>query len=147
LGKKGAALRAAKKQSASYTFTGEQLKAHDKAVIDAYKIDLEARMRETADQYVREYYTKIGAEFNSGDDDTDTQTVVSYLLAISVRVLVERFGWKPVRYNCRPTKLQKFAEYVIEEINAIRRDDTKDIRDYAKEVEDLYGVRFSMKEE
>ena len=147
MGKKGAALRAAKKQSASYTFTGEQLKAHDKAVIDAYKIDLEARMRETADQYVREYYTKIGAEFNSGDDDTDTQTVVSYLLAISVRVLVERFGWKPVRYNCRPTKTQRFAEYVIEEIDAIRHDENKDIHDYAKETEELYGVSFKMKEE
>lgn len=37
MGKKGDALRAAKMRNTVYTFTREQLEAHDKAVKEAYK--------------------------------------------------------------------------------------------------------------
>jgi hypothetical protein len=33
---------------------------------------------------------------------------------------------------------------VLEVIDDIRNDDKKDIRDYAKETADLYGIRFTM---
>lgn len=147
MGRKGDALRAAKKQKTVYHLTGEQLEQHDKAVIEAYKRDLDGRMKDAADKYVREYFERIGAEFTTGNERDDVDLVVTYLLSVTVRVLIERFGWKPIRYNCRPTKTQRFIEDVIAVIEDIRADDTKDIRDYADEVERLYGVRVVMKEE
>lgn len=145
MGRKGDALRAAKKQKTVYHLTGEQLEQRDKAVIEAYKRDLDGRMKDAADRYVREYFDKIGAEFNTGDDDNDTHTVISYLLSVTVRVLIEDFGWKPPRCaNCRRTKTERFVNRVLEIIDDIRSDDTKDIRDYAKETTDLYGISFTM---
>jgi len=151
MGRNGNALRAAKKLNAVYNppkITGRWLEEHDRQVIEAYKRDIEARMQRTADRYVREYFNKIGAEFNSGDEDEDVHTMMSYLLSVSVRVLIEDFGWKPPRCaNCRKTKTERFMNRVVEVIDDIRSDDTKDIRDYAKETEDMYGIAFRMKEE
>lgn len=147
MGRKGDALRAAKKQKTVYHLTGEQLEQRDKAVIEAYKRDLDGRMKDAADRYVREYFDKIGAEFTTGNERDDIDLMLTYLLSVSVRVLIERFGWKPIKYNCRPTRTECFINYVIDEVTAIREDDTKDIRDYAREVEQLYGVRVRMEEE
>ena len=148
MGKKGDALRAAKKQNRIYRMTAEQLERSNRLAIEAYKQDIEARMQEQADKYVREYFTKIGAEFETGDDDTDAHTVVNYMLSVCIRVLIEDFGWKPPRCaNCRRTKTERFMNRVVEVIDDIRSDDTKDIRDYAKETEDMYGIAFRMKEE
>ena len=147
MGRKGDALRAAKKQKAVYRLTGEQLEQRDKAVIEAYKCDLDGRMKDAADRYVREYFDRIGAEFMTGNERDDADLMLTYLLSVSVRVLIERFGWKPIKYNCRPTRTERFINYVIDEVTAIREDDTKDIRDYAREVEQLYGVRVRMEEE
>lgn len=148
MGRNGDAIRAAKKLNAVYNppkITGQWLAEHDRQVIEAYKRDIEGRMQRTADRYVREYFDKIGEEFNSGDEDADVHTMMSYLLSVSVRVLIEDFGWKPPRYqNCRKTKTERFAERVLEVIDDIRNDERKDIRDYAKETADLYGVRFTM---
>ena len=147
MGRKGDALRAAKKQKTVYRLTGEQLEQRDKAVIEAYKRDLDGRMKDAADRYVREYFDRIGAEFTTGNERDDADLMLTYLLSVSVRVLIERFGWKPIKYNCRPTRTERFINYVIDEVTAIREDDTKDIRDYAREVEQLYGVRVRMEEE
>lgn len=152
MGRKGDALRAAKKQAARYSIGGKivtnaELLQRDQAVIAAYRKDLEARMDQTASQYVRNYFDKIGAEFTTGNERDDIDLMLTYLLSVSVRVLIERFGWKPIKYNCRPTRTECFINYVIDEVTAIREDDTKDIRDYAREVEQLYGVRVRMEEE
>lgn len=147
MGRKGDALRAAKKQKTVYRLTGEQLEQRDKAVIEAYKRDLDGRMKDAADRYVREYFDRIGAEFTTGNERDDADLMLTYLLSVSVRVLIERFGWKPIKYNCRPTRTERFINYVVDEITTIRTDDTKDIRDYAEEVERLYGVRVRMEEE
>ena len=147
MGRKGDALRAAKKQKTVYRLTGEQLEQRDKAVIEAYKRDLDGRMKDAADRYVREYFDRIGAEFTTGNERDDADLMLTYLLSVSVRVLIERFGWKPIRYACRPTRTERFVNYVVDEITAIRTDDTKDIRDYAEEVERLYGVRVRIEEE
>ena len=145
MGRKGDALRAAKKQTPSYVITGKWLEEHDKQVIEGYKRDIEGRMLKTANEYVRHYFDKIGAEFNTGDEDNDTHTVINYLLSVTVRVLIEDFGWKPPRCaNCRRTKTERFVNRVLEVIDDIRSDDKKDIRDYAKETADLYGIRFTM---
>lgn len=145
MGRKGDALRAAKKQATSYLITGKWLEEHDRQVIESYKRDIKGRMMQTANQYVRDYFEKVEAEFYTGDEDNDAHMVVNYLLSVSVRVLIEDFGWKPPRFaNCRRTKTERFVNRVLEVIDDIRSDDNKDIRDYAKETADLYGIRFTM---
>lgn len=145
MGRKGDALRAAKKQATSYVITGKWLEEHDRQVIESYKRDIKGRMMQTANEYVRDYFEKVEAEFYTGDEDNDAHMVVNYLLSVSVRVLIEDFGWKPPRFaNCRRTKTERFVNRVLEIIDDIRNDDTKDIRDYAKETADLYGISFTM---
>lgn len=48
--------------------------------------------------------------------------------------------------NCRKTNTERFIERVLEVIDDIRHDERKDIRDYAKETAELYGIRFNMTE-
>lgn len=145
MGRKGDALRAAKKQATSYVITGKWLEEHDRQVIESYKRDIKGRMMQTANEYVRDYFEKVEAEFYTGDEDNDAHMVVNYLLSVSVRVLIEDFGWKPPRFaNCRRTKTERFVNRVPEVIDDIRSDDNKDIRDYAKETADLYGISFTM---
>lgn len=152
MGRRYNAERLKDKLNAKYNIGGQvisnaELLRRDQAVIENYKRDIEGRMMQTANQYVRDYFDKIGEEFSTGDDDNDTHTVINYLLSVTVRVLIEDFGWKPPRCaNCRRTKTERFVNRVLEVIDDIRSDDKKDIRDYAKETADLYGISFTMEE-
>lgn len=140
------------------TVTNAALLQQRQADIDAYKQDLQGRMKAEADkiarenyerdqQRIREYWHEFEQQFASDDSDQNFYNLLSYMLAVCSRVLIERFGWKPVRYaNCRKTKTELFAEYVAEEIAALEADETKDIRKYAEDVEKQYGVRFRMTE-
>ena len=45
MGKSGILLRQMGKKTATYTFTGEQLEAHDRAVIEAYKKSRDSQLK------------------------------------------------------------------------------------------------------
>lgn len=97
---------------------------------------------------LKEYAEQAAAEYEQCTIEAihvatseDVNDLLSYLLALSARVLVEHFGWKPVRFNVRKTRLERFAECLIAEINRIE-DNGITLRDYVAETEQLYGVRF-----
>ena len=161
MGKKGAALRAAKKQSATYTFTGAQLEEHDRQVREAYREDLRPRMMEAAKaaakQYEAETVARINAEwdarakeFNTEDANENFINLLSYLLAVSSRVLIEKFHWKPIpkdgNYD-RRNRTMRYAECLVNEIQRIAGDEKLDIRKYNEETYQLYGVKYTAKEE
>jgi len=142
MGKKGDLLRAQKAQKAVYKFTGEQLRKRDEAMKEVWfeerKLELEER--------VNKLWNEREAEFKSGDAAQDMDTIMSYLLSVSCRVLIERFGWKPIIKGHR-TKTQIFAEKVLEEVEKIAKDKKQSIHKYAYETDKLYGIQFVMTED
>ena len=147
MGKKGDALRAAKAQRATYTFTAAQLEAHDKEVrmrtLERKKDELKAYAREVLDRDFEER-TKL----LTGDATDVTLNVFSMLISISCKVLVEHFGWKPIwRHSTSRNRLSRFVLAVQQETEALLNDELLDIRKYAKEAYDITGVMLEVGEE
>lgn len=139
MGRKGDALRAAKKQAAVYHFTAAQLAEHDRQVGDMAV----QRRKEQMDDAIRREWEARAQEFASADMNENFMNAVAYMFAIPCRVLIEQFGWKPVRYaNCPQTRTERLAVAMIEELNRITESEKKDIRTYARETFDKYGLKF-----
>ena len=158
MGKKGDILRAQRAATARYSFTGAELEARDRMIIDRFRKDvmekcqaeldrqvkeIESKHFDEMEAFVREEWKKREAIFN--DDGERLSEILRLLLATSSRVLIERFGWKPIpmdgNYDGR-NRTHQFAKYLAEEVNAIACDETKDIRRYCDETYELYGVRY-----
>ncbi|HAC61286.1 MAG TPA: hypothetical protein DCF66_03855 [Lachnospiraceae bacterium] len=159
MGKKGDALRAAKAQKATYTFTAAQLEEHDRVVrraaIDAKKDALKKYAIEEAQKAYLEKQEGLIEDFKerqallTGDTETITLNLFSLLIAIPCRVLVKDFGWKPAPMRKNEAdggdtryKLTKFAYAVNRETEELLNDETKDIRKYAQMVFEETGVMF-----
>lgn len=158
MGKKGDALRAERAANARYTFTGAELEARDRMLIDRYRNQimedctrkLEAQFEQNVkevDEHIAEEWKKREAMFQ--DNGEKLSEVLRLLLATSSRILIERFGWKPIpkdgNYDGR-NRTHRFAKCLAEEINMITGDETKDIRQYCDETYEKYGVKFLFEE-
>ena len=146
-----------KKQAVVYHFTAEQLEERDRAIIDEYlervkaraMIDLEQRHREwekKIDAQIQDEWDERARQFDTPDHAENFMNLLQYLLCVSSRVLIEKFGWAPIpkegeRY--RKTKTERFAMELIEEIDRITGDDMLDVRKYAEETYSLYGVKYT----
>ena len=147
MGKKGDALRAAKAQRATYTFTAAQLEAHDKEVrmrtLERKKDELRTYAREVLDKDFEERQKLL-----TGDATDVTINVFSMLISISCKVLVEHFGWKPIwKHSTSRNRLSRFVLAVQQETEALLNDELLDIRSYAKQAYDVTGVMFEAGEE
>lgn len=147
MGKKGDLLRAQKAQRATYTFTAAQLEEHDRqvrmAALDRKKEELKAYARGVLDEDFAERQKLL-----SGDAVDVTANVFSMLISISCRVLVERFGWKPIwKHSTRRNRLNRFVLAVQEETERLINDELLDIRKYAAEAWEITGVRFEASDE
>ena len=147
MGKKGDLLRAKKAQTATYTFTAAQLAEHDRQVRMA---TLERKKQELKDYA----YNVLEQDFNErqkmleGSTEDVTLTVFSMLISISCRVLVERFGWKPVwKHTTGRNRLVRFVDAVQEEAERLVNDELLDIRKYVDEAWEITGVRFEASQE
>ena len=156
MGKKGDLLRAQKAQRVTYTFTAEQLRQHDEAVVSEYRKTIMDRVRADAAELDRqrmaeftrrseELWAEREKRFKTGYLQGDTMAMASSMMPVAIKILVEEFRWTPVR-NGHRTRLQRFAEGVIEEMNRIGHDENLDIMRYADEVEDKYGVCFKLED-
>ena len=147
MGKKGDLLRAKKAQTATYTFTAAQLAEHDRQVRMA---TLERKKQELKD-YARGVLDEDFAERQKlleGSAEDVTVTVFSMLISISCRVLVERFGWKPIwKHTTRRNRLSRFVYAVQEEAERLVNDELLDIRKYVDEAWEITGVRFEANED
>lgn len=147
MGKKGAALRAAKLQT-RITYTHEQIEEiKRKAANEA--ID---RAREEVKKEVRKY---LDAEFEErqkllkGETAADTtEQLLTLTMAIPVMVLCRDFHWKTMtgRYDSRKN-LTRFVDIVMKEVNSIFGSDMLDIRKYAQDTYERCGVEFKISEE
>lgn len=147
MGKKGDLLRQQKAQRATYTFTAAQLEEHDRQVRMAA---IERKKQELKDYA----YGVIEEDFNErqklleGSTEDVTLNVFSMLISISCRVLVERFGWKPIwKHSTKRNRLARFVVAVQEEAERLVNDELLDIRKYTAEAWDITGVRLEATEE
>ena len=73
------------------------------------------------------------------------QIVLCLLMAVPTRILCENFGWKPITDESdNRSRLKRFTEMVVSEVNRICEDDTVDIRTYGEEVFEKFGVRYEI---
>lgn len=128
-----------KSQTACYHFTHEQLIEHDRIIGDRAV----ERRKEEIDAAVRKEWESRAREFATSDMNENFMNAVAYMFAIPCRVLIEQFGWKPVRFkNCPATRTERLAVAMIEELTRITENEKKDIRTYARETFEKYGLKF-----
>lgn len=160
MGKKGAAMRAAKMQNTTYTFTKEQLEAHDKLILrefrervvdDARKqVDdiMEEREKNAMQAAVDEWERREQA-FRENHPLDNVVSCMSLLMATTARVLIEKFHWKPIpedgQYDGR-NKMVQYCNAVADEVYKITDPENADILAYCDETYRLYGVRFNTQE-
>lgn len=157
MGKKGAAMRAAKMQNTTYSFTAAQLEEHDKMILREFRQRVVDDVSKQADEIFEERekaamqaaveeWEKREKAFSENHPNDNAVSCVSLLMATTARVLVERFGWKPIpkdgNYD-RRNRLVQFCEAVTDEVYKITDPDNADILKYCDETYDLYGVRFN----
>ena len=141
MGKKGDLLRQLKKQQAVYTFTGEELEAHDRQVVAArleaaksLAVKEAAEIDRQRELEMREHVDKVWEE--------NAVTLMSYFLALSCRVLVEHFGWKPPGPRGRNVRIMRYGAELVNELNRLTKVSKGALREYAKETKELYGIEF-----
>ena len=164
MGRSGAALRAAK-DNRVITFTKEQLRQHDQLVRESFRdqvlddalktararMDEELkRQEEILTKTIDEEWEERKRLFASENPVDNFFEFMSCLLTISVRVLIEKFGWayqtSDGRTADRRLNIVKFSDAVTAEIERIAGNEMLDIRHYADEVYELYGLRFGTEE-
>lgn len=146
MGKKGAALRAMKKQSASYTFTGEQLAEHDRQVEAAYKARFDRKLREEFEEYDRKQRADFDAHATKLWQESAV-TLMSYFFAMACRIMVEEFGWPVPHSNRKNLRLLRYGEALANEMNRVTKVENQALKDYAEETKRLYGIEFCASEE
>ena len=157
MGKKGEALRAAKQAQSCYTFTREQLLAHDRAVVDDYKKRFDDRLREAFKAEEERVNAEIQAEWRkradlfSGTGMDNIYTLLSMTLAVPIEVLIDEFGWRPLPAEDKKvhprSRLARFVIRCQEILDDIATDEKKDIRTYCQHVWERSGVRFQYGDE
>lgn len=141
MGKKGDLLRQQKAQRATYTFTAAQLDEHDRQVRqDAVERKM-AELKDYAHRVIEEDFNERQKLLEGNAEDV-TLTVFSMLISISCRVLVERFGWKPIwKHSTGRNRLARFVTAVQEEAERLVNDELLDIRKYTEEAWEITGVK------
>lgn len=140
--------RAARQQEAAevrYQLTAKEIREIEKRAVESKK----EQIRDKIMQEVKEEW-KRREEMLSGEDDEVLLNVLSLLLAIPVKVLCEKFKWKPYPLNKEENKnsrILKFSQAVIKETNDIFADENADIRNYVEEVYQKYGIKYHMEDE
>lgn len=161
MGKSGEALRAKKRQQTMYHFTREQLAAHDQFVREEFRERCMKDVEEKVWQKMEPIFDEKKKELEKAIlDDWDERKrlfasevpennfleFISCMMSVSIRVLIEKFHWKPVPkdgYYDRRLAIVRFSDYVQAEIDMISGDEMQDIRKYNEETFNLYGVKFA----
>lgn len=158
MGKKGDLLRALKAAQKTYTFTHEQLKEHDRVVaIDALKrAEVELKKKVDAEyeaknaeiqQFITDEWKSREEIFMESHPNDNVISIMGLLMATSSRVLIEKFGWKPIpkdgKYD-RRNRTMRYADCLVDELQRIMNDENADIRRYCEETYDLYGIKFEV---
>lgn len=140
------AARQQEKDKVRYQLTAEEIRQIEKKAVESKK----EQIRDSIMKEVREEWERREEMLSGKDDGEIVQNVLCLLLAVPVKVLCEKFKWKPYPLNQEENKnsrILKFSEAVIRETNEVFSDKNIDIRAYGKEVYRKYGIRYRIEGE
>ena len=129
----------------TYQYTLDQIEAIKRKAVAEKKAEIKKEISaEIEDKIQREWEARV--ELLSGQLECERmEKIMCLFLASSVKVLCEKFHWTPVKVESdRRSKLIRFSDAVLGEIDFIFEDETIDIRDYANEVYKEYGIHYQM---
>lgn len=132
MGKSGDLLRQNKLRNVKYTFTAEQLKAHDKAVIESDR----KRRADLMEKKMRDVENEIAAR------------VFKYMFPTVARIMVLKFKWKPApkeRFD-RSNRLAQLTDALVEEYEKFFNGEVGNLEKYEEEAYELTGVKLQVVE-
>ena len=124
-----------------YQYTAEQIAEIRRRAVKDRKEELDAYVKET----VEREWKKREAVLKGETTEETMQIVLCLLMAVPTRILCEHFGWQPIRDDSdNRSRLKRFTELVVSEVNRICEDETMDIRDYGEETFEKCGVKYQV---
>ncbi len=133
--------KAASKKPVYYQYTLEQIEEIKRKAIMDKKEELKASIAKEIDERISVEWKEREEALSGETDEERMLKVLALLMAVSAKVLCEKFHWKPIPdENDRRSRLLQFSEAVVEEVNRICSDEEMDIRAVENEVYEKYGV-------
>lgn len=135
------------KKPVYYQYTASQIEMMKRLAVSAKEDEIRARVKGEVEKLVEAEW-KRREELLSGDNEEERLLkILSLLMSVPARILVEKFHWLPVRdENDHRSKLLQFSEAVVNEINRICGDENADIGQYADETYEKYGVKYTVED-
>lgn len=126
----------------TYQFTLEQIEAMKRQAV----LDAKEKMKEEIDEHIQEEWKQREQEMSGENEQERIEKVLALLMSVPARILCEQFGWTGLRSeNDHRSRLYRFSEAVVAEVNRICGDENADIRKYRDETYELYGVKYEVK--
>lgn len=133
-----------------YQYTADQIEMMKRQAVKAKEAEIRARVKDEVEQLVESEW-KHREELLSGADEKERiLKVLSILMSVPARILVDKFHWLPVRdENDRRSKLLQFSDAVVAEVNRICGGENADadIENYIIETYEKCGVKYTVKGE
>ena len=130
----------------TYQFTLEQIEAMKRqAVLDA-KEKMQEELAKEIDEHIQEEWKQREQEMSGENEQERIEKVLALLMSVPARILCEQFGWTGLRSeNDHRSRLYRFSEAVVAEVNRICGDENADIRAYRDETYEMYGIKYEVK--
>lgn len=142
MGKSGDRIRAGKADNVTRTFTRRQLEEHDNEI---RRQTIIARQRELQD-FIDRRAEEVAKDYFTAENKLDGDKVILYALSIACKVLIEEFGWTPIKHRIDDRmRLVRFTKCVESEYNDVDR--YGGLKKYSEFVKKHYGVSFARVEE
>ena len=129
-----------------YQYTQEQIEAIKRDAVLEKKEELKAQIAKELDERIRKEWEEREAALAGETDEERMLKVLALLMAVPVKVLCEKFHWKPVvDENDKRSRLLQFSVAVVDEVNRICADTNADIRAVGDMVYEKYGVKYEVR--
>lgn len=126
----------------TYQFTLEQIEAMKRQAV----LDAKEKMKEEIDEHIQEEWKQREQEMSGENEQERIEKVLALLMSVPARILCEQFGWTGLRSeNDHRSRLYRFSEAVVAEVNRICGDENADIRAYRDETYEMYGIKYEVK--
>lgn len=133
----GKLLRMNKKQTKTITFTQAQLEQHD---IQVARETIERRQAELK-HFIDKRAEEVQKQYFNPENKLIEEKIICYVLAVSCKVLIEQFGWTPIKRRVdgrmRIVRLVDGIKAELKEV--VKYGGFKPYSDYVK---DRYGVEW-----
>lgn len=140
--------KALSKEPVYYQYTASQIEMIKRQAVAAKEAEIRSRVKEDVVGLLESEWKRREDLLNSQNDEERVLEVLSLLMSVPARILVDKFHWLPVRdENDRRSKLLQFSEAVVDEVNRIFSNGKDEIERYVNETHEKCGVKYTVKGE